>query len=92
MSLFRKEKEEPSFNQETFKKISSIIAEQLKVDISKIKPDSDLIEDLGLDSLDSVELVMAIEEEYSIEIADADAEKIKKVSDILDYLARRKIR
>ena len=88
MSLFRKEKEEPSFNQETFKKISSIIAEQLKVDINKIKPDSDLSEDLGLDSLDSVELVMAIEEEYGIEIADEEAEKIKKVSDILDYLPR----
>ena len=91
MRLFRKE-EEPSFNQETFRKISSIIAEQLKVDIEKIKIDSDLSEDLGLDSLDSVELVMAIEEAYGIEIADEDAEKIKKVSDILDYLAKRKIR
>jgi acyl carrier protein len=87
MRLFRKE-EEPSFNQETFRKISSIIAEQLKVDIEKIKIDSDLSEDLGLDSLDSVELVMAIEEEYGIEIADEEAEKIKKVSDILDYLPR----
>lgn len=89
MTLFKKE--EPMYNQDTFNKVSSIIAEQLGVDKDKVKLESDLTEELGMDSLDSVELVMALEEAYGIEIADEDAEKIKKVSDILDYLAQRKI-
>ncbi|MGA2775335.1 MAG: acyl carrier protein [Candidatus Omnitrophota bacterium] len=89
MSPFKKE--DSSYNQDTFNKVSAIIAEQLGVDKDKVKLDSDLTEELGMDSLDSVELVMALEEAYGIEIADDDAEKIRKVSDILDYLAKRKI-
>jgi len=91
MSIFKKKKDELFFNQETFAKVSSIIAEQLKIDKEKIKIDSDLADDLGIDSMDGVQLVMSIEEEYGIEISDEDAEKMKKVSDILDYLAKRKI-
>ncbi|RJP29192.1 MAG: acyl carrier protein [Candidatus Omnitrophota bacterium] len=79
------------YNETTFLKVSSIISEQLGVDKDKVKIDSDLTEELGMDSLDSVELVMALEEAYGIEIPDEDAEKIRKVSDILDYLIKRKI-
>jgi len=79
------------YKEELFNKVSSIISEQLGVDKDKVKIDSDLTEELGMDSLDSVELVMALEEAYGIEIPDEDAEKIRKVSDILDYLAKRKI-
>jgi acyl carrier protein len=89
MSSFKKE--DSSYNQDTFNKVSSIIAEQLGVDKEKVKLDSDLTEELGMDSLDSVELVMALEEAYGIEIPDDDAEKIRKVSDILDYFAKKKI-
>ena len=79
------------YNETTFIKVSSIIAEQLGVDKDKVIIDSDLTEELGMDSLDSVELVMALEEAYGIEIPDEDAEKIRKVSDILDYFTKRKI-
>lgn len=79
------------YKEELFNKVSSIISEQLGVDKDKVKIDSDLTEELGMDSLDSVELVMALEEAYGIEIPDEDAEKIRKVSDILDYLAKKKI-
>ena len=67
-------------------KIKDIIVEQLSVDPEKVKPEASFIDDLGADSLDIVELVMAMEEEFDIEIPDEDAEKLKTVSDVTKYL------
>jgi acyl carrier protein len=67
-------------------KVAKIIEEQLGVDQEKIKPEASFIDDLGADSLDIVELVMAMEEEFDIEIPDEDAEKLKTVSDVTNYL------
>ena len=68
------------------KKIKKVVAEQLDCDIANIKEDSKFIEDLGADSLDVVELVMALEEEFDIEIPDEAAEKILTVADALQYI------
>lgn len=67
-------------------KIKSIIAEQLGVKVEEIKPESSFIEDLGADSLDTVELVMALEEEFGIEIPDEDAEKMTTVGEAVKYI------
>ncbi len=67
-------------------KVKSIIADQLGVGEDEIKAESSFIEDLGADSLDIVELVMAMEEEFGIEIPDEDAEKLKTVQDVCNYL------
>jgi acyl carrier protein len=67
-------------------KVKSIIADQLGVGEDEIKPDSSFIEDLGADSLDIVELVMAMEEEFEVEIPDEDAENIKTVGDAINYI------
>lgn len=69
-------------------KIKEIIAEQLNVDESEIKPEASFIDDLGADSLDTVELIMAFEEEFDIEIPDEEAEKIKTVQDALSYIEK----
>jgi acyl carrier protein len=69
-------------------RIKEIIVEQLGVDESQITPDASFIDDLGADSLDTVELVMAFEEEFDIEIPDEDAEKIRTVRDVMDYLSK----
>lgn len=67
-------------------KIRDIIVEQLGVDADRIKPDASFIDDLGADSLDIVELVMAMEEVFDVEIPDEDAEKLKAVNDVISYL------
>ena len=67
-------------------KVTSIIAEQLGVDTEEVTPKSSFTDDLGADSLDIVELVMAFEEEFGIEIPDEDSEKIAKVQDAIDYI------
>jgi acyl carrier protein len=67
-------------------RVKKIIVDQLGVEEDKVKDDSSFIDDLGADSLDIVELIMAFEEEFDIEIADEDAEKIKVVGDVLRYL------
>ncbi len=67
-------------------KIKEIIADQLGVEVDKLSPDAKFVEDLGADSLDVVELIMSFEEEFNIEIPDEDAEKIKTVGDVLNYL------
>lgn len=67
-------------------KVKKIIAEQLGVDESEITPESHFIDDLGADSLDTVELVMALEEEFGVEIPDEDAEKIQTVGDVDKYI------
>ncbi len=70
-------------------KIKEIIVEQLNVDESEVTPDASFIDDLGADSLDTVELVMAIEEAFDIEIPDEDAEKIRTVKDAIDYVVKK---
>jgi acyl carrier protein len=67
-------------------KVKTIIADQLGVGEDEIKPESSFIEDLGADSLDIVELVMAMEEEFEIEIPDEQAENIKTVGDATNYI------
>ena len=67
-------------------KVKDIIVEQLGCEPERIKSESSFIEDLGADSLDIVELVMAMEEEFDIEIPDEDAEKLKTVGDVQSYL------
>ena len=68
-------------------KVKEIIAKQLGVDQSEVTPEASFVEDLGADSLDTVELVMAFEEAFNIEIPDEDAEKISKVKDAIDYIS-----
>jgi acyl carrier protein len=67
-------------------KVKDIIVEQLGVSADQIKPEASFIEDLGADSLDTVELVMAFEEEFGAEIPDEDAEKLTSVGAVIDYL------
>ena len=67
-------------------KVKSIIAEQLGVKPEEVTPEASFIDDLGADSLDTVELVMALEEEFGVEIPDEDAEKMNKVSDAIKYI------
>ena len=69
-----------------FEKVKSIITEQLGVDEAEVTPEADFVDDLGADSLDTVELVMALEEEFGIEISDEDSEKIKTVGDVIKYI------
>ena len=71
-------------------KVKSIIADQLGVGEDEIKPESSFIEDLGADSLDIVELVMAMEEEFEVEIPDEEAENIKTVGDAINYVTTHK--
>lgn len=67
-------------------KVKHIIVEQLGVDEGEVKPEASFVDDLGADSLDVVELVMALEEEFGIEISDEDAEKLATVKDATDYI------
>ena len=71
-------------------KIKAIIVEQLGVDETEVTPEALFIDDLGADSLDTVELVMALEEEFGIEISDEDAEKIQTVGDVAKYIDKAK--
>ncbi|MEZ5329210.1 MAG: acyl carrier protein [Verrucomicrobiales bacterium] len=70
-------------------RVADIICEQLGVTTGQLTPDTRFIEDLAADGLDSVELVMAFEEEYQIELSDADCEKLECVGDLIEYLERR---
>lgn len=76
-------------SEEQVKKIKAIIAESLDVDAERVKPEAKFIDDLGADSLDTVELVMALEEAFGMEIPDEDAEKIQTVKDAIDYIGAR---
>ena len=69
-------------------RVKKIVAEQLGVNEADIKNESSFVDDLGADSLDTVELVMALEEEFETEIPDEEAEKIRTVKDIVEYLAK----
>ena len=70
-------------------RIINIISEQLGVDKSEVTPEASFMDDLGADSLDQVELVMAFEEEFDVEIPDEDAEKMQVVQDAIDYLKKK---
>ena len=67
-------------------KVKGIIVEQLGVDEEEVTPDASFVDDLGADSLDTVELVMAFEEEFGLEIPDEDAEKITRVKEAVEYI------
>ena len=67
-------------------RIRTIVVEQLGVDEEEVTPDASFVDDLGADSLDTVELVMAFEEEFGIEIPDEEAEKITRVKEAVDYI------
>ncbi len=72
----------------TEEKVKQIISEQLGIEESEITPNSSFADDLGADSLDQVELVMALEEAFELEISDEDAEKIHTVRDVLEYVEK----
>jgi acyl carrier protein len=71
---------------ELFNKVAEVVAEQLEIEVNSIKPESKFTEDLGADSLDVVELVMALEETFDIEIPDEAAEGIKTVQDAINFI------
>ena len=73
-------------SEEIFEKIKGIIIEQLSVTETNVTMEASFIDDLGADSLDIVELIMALEEEFDIEIPDGDAEKVVTVGDVVEYI------
>ena len=77
-------------SEEIFERVRDIIVEQLGVDKETVTTESSFIDDLGADSLDIVELIMALEEEFDTEIPDEDAEKISTVNDVIEYIKENK--
>jgi len=73
-----------------FDEVKEVIVEQLNVSPDEVKPEAKFVEDLGADSLDVVEMIMALEEKFEIEIPDSDAEKIQTVKDVVDYIEKAK--
>ena len=67
-------------------KVKKIIAEKLSVDLDEVVPEASFVDDLGADSLDLVELIMSMEEEFDVEISDEDAEKMASVKDAMEYV------
>jgi acyl carrier protein len=82
------DEEEEMDRNEMQKKVADIIANQLGVEKEMVTPEANVVDDLGADSLDVVELVMALEEAFDLEIPDEEAEKIRTVKDILEYLGK----
>ncbi|QTO97692.1 acyl carrier protein [Helicobacter pylori] len=74
-----------------FETIQAVIAEQLGIDVSQVTPEAKFVKDLGVDSLDIVELIMALEERFGIEISDEQAEKIVNVGDVMRYIEKQLI-
>ncbi|GAA7671162.1 acyl carrier protein [Helicobacter pylori] len=74
-----------------FEDIQAVIAEQLNVDVEQVTPEAEFVKDLGADSLDVVELIMALEEKFNIEIPDEQAEKIVNVGDVVKYIEDNKL-
>jgi acyl carrier protein len=83
-------KEEAMDQAELLEPLKDIIVEQLSVNKEDITPESKFVDDLGADSLDQVELIMALEENFDLEIPDQDAEKIETVGDAIDYICAHK--
>jgi acyl carrier protein len=77
-------------DQEIMDKIKTIVVDILGVEEDSIKPEASFIDDLGADSIDTVELVMALEQNFDLEIPDGEAEKIKTVGDAIDYIKENK--
>ncbi len=73
-----------------FDDVKAVVVEQLNVNEGEVKPESKFVDDLGADSLDVVELVMALEEKFEIEIPDEEAEKIQTVGDVVAYIEKAK--
>ena len=73
--------------EEIFEKVKTVIVEQLGIDEESVKMDSSFLDDLGADSLDIVEFIMALEEELGLEIPDEDVEKIVTVKDVVEYIS-----
>ncbi len=73
-----------------FEDVKAVVVEQLNVNEGEVKPESKFVDDLGADSLDVVELVMALEEKFEIEIPDEEAEKIQTVGDVVAYIEKAK--
>ncbi len=76
--------------EEIFKKITDVIVSKLEVKAEDVKMESEFSNDLGVDSLDRVELVMALEDEFEVEILDSDAEKFQKVADVVAFIESKK--
>ena len=70
----------------SYERLKKIVVEQLGVDEAEVKPEASFVDDLNADSLDLVELIMSLEEEFGMEISDEEAEKIKSVGDALEYI------
>jgi len=70
-------------------RVKKIIVEQLGAKTEEVQPEASFVDDLGADSLDTVELVMALEEEFGFEIADEDVERMRKVGEVVDYISKR---
>ena len=77
-------------SEEITSRVKEIIVEQLGVAADEVVPEASFVEDLGADSLDIVELIMALEEEYQLEIPDEEAEKMQKVDDVIAYIESKK--
>ena len=73
--------------QEVYEKIKAVVVEQLGVSESEVTKEASFVDDLGADSLDSVELLMALEEEFGTEISDEDSEKLKTIADTITYIS-----
>jgi len=73
-----------------FDEVKEVIVEQLNVAPEEVKPEAKFVEDLGADSLDVVEMIMALEEKFEIEIPDSEAEKIQTVQDVINYIEKAK--
>ncbi len=89
MEIENQSKQQGDLNMSVNPKVKDIIVEQLGVDPEKVKSEASFIDDLGADSLDIVELVMAMEEEFDIEIPDEDAEKLRTVGDVASYMEKK---
>lgn len=71
-------------------KVKEIVVDQLGVDAGEVNPDAKFVDDLGADSLDLTELIMAMEEEFGVEISDEDAQQIQKVQDAISFIEKKK--
>ena len=70
-----------------YEKVTKMLAEQLNIDVSKITPEAEVVKDLGADSLDVVELMMALEDEYGVTLPESEVENVKTVQDIVDMMS-----